>query len=56
MLPCGLFARRNFTFTNVETLLVYAALSSLFFFLTIFLQQVAGYSALQSGLVSAPSR
>jgi EmrB/QacA subfamily drug resistance transporter len=54
MLPCGLFARRNFTFANVETLLVYAGLSSLFFFLTIFLQQVAGYSALQSGLVSAP--
>ena len=25
MLPCGLFSRRNFTFTNVETLLVYAA-------------------------------
>jgi EmrB/QacA subfamily drug resistance transporter len=54
MLPCGLFARRNFTFANVETLLVYAGLSSLFFFLTIFLQQVANYSALESGLVSAP--
>ena len=54
MLPCGLFARRNFTFANVETLLVYAGLSSLFFFLTIFLQQVAGYSALESGLVGLP--
>ena len=54
MLPCGLFARRNFTFANIETLLVYAGLASLFFFLTIFLQQVAGYSALESGLVSAP--
>jgi EmrB/QacA subfamily drug resistance transporter len=54
MLPCGLFKRRNFTFANVETLLVYAALASLFFFLTIFLQQVAGYSALESGLVSLP--
>jgi len=54
MLPCGLFARRNFTFANVETLLVYAGLSSLFFFLTIYLQQVAGYSALASGLVGLP--
>jgi len=54
MLQCGLFARRNFTVANVETLLVYAGLSSLFFFLTIFLQQVADYSALESGLVGAP--
>jgi len=54
MLPCGLFARRNFTFANVETLLVYAGLSSLFFFLTIYLQQVAGYSALASGVVGLP--
>ena len=54
MVPCGLFARRNFTFANVETLLVYAGLSSLFFFLTIYLQQVAGYSALASGVVGLP--
>ena len=54
MLPCGLFARRNFTFANLETLLVYAGLSSLFFFLTIYLQQVARYSALESGLVALP--
>ncbi len=54
MLPCGLFARRNFTWANVETLLVYSGLSSLFFFLTIYLQQVAGYSALESGLVALP--
>ncbi len=54
MLPCGLFRRRNFTFANVETLLVYAGLSSLFFFLTIFLQQVAGFSAVESGLIFLP--
>jgi EmrB/QacA subfamily drug resistance transporter len=54
MLPRGLFAGRNFTFANVETLLVYAGLSSLFFFLTIFLQQVAGWSALASGLAGVP--
>ena len=54
MLPLGLFRRRNFTFANVETLLVYAGLSSLFFFLTIFLQQVVGWSPLESGLASVP--
>jgi predicted MFS family arabinose efflux permease len=54
MLPLRLFARRNFTVANVETLLVYAGLSSLFFFLIIFLQQVAGWSALESGLTGVP--
>jgi EmrB/QacA subfamily drug resistance transporter len=54
MLPLGLFRRRNFTVANVETLLVYAGLSSLFFFLTIFLQQVAGWSPLESGLAGVP--
>lgn len=54
MLPLGLFRRRNFTFANIETLLVYSGLSSLFFFLTIFLQQVVGWSPLESGLASVP--
>jgi EmrB/QacA subfamily drug resistance transporter len=54
MLPLHLFRRRNFTVANAETLLVYSGLSSLFFFLTIFLQQVAGWSALESGLAGMP--
>jgi EmrB/QacA subfamily drug resistance transporter len=54
MLPLELFRRRNFTVANIETLLVYAGLSSLFFFLTIFLQQVAGWSPLESGLAGLP--
>jgi EmrB/QacA subfamily drug resistance transporter len=54
MLPLRLFTRRNFTIANLETLLVYAGLSSLFFFLTIYLQQVAGWSALESGLAGLP--
>ena len=54
MLPLGLFRRRNFTVANIETLLVYAGLSSLFFFLTIFLQQVAGWSPLEAGLAGVP--
>ena len=54
MLPLELFESRNFSVTNIETLLVYAGLASLFFFLTIFLQSVAGYSALESGLAGLP--
>jgi EmrB/QacA subfamily drug resistance transporter len=54
MLPLGLFSRRNFTFANVETLTVYAGLSTLTFFLVLFLQQLAGYSALKSGLALLP--
>jgi EmrB/QacA subfamily drug resistance transporter len=54
MLPLELFRRRNFAFANAETLLVYAGLSALFFFLVLFLQQVAGWSALESGLAGLP--
>ena len=54
MLKLELFARRNFAVGNLETLAMYAGLAVLFFFLTIFLQQVAGYSALESGLAVLP--
>ena len=55
MLRLDLFARRNFAIANLETLSMYAGLSILFFFLFIFLQQVAGYSALKAGLTTIPS-
>jgi EmrB/QacA subfamily drug resistance transporter len=54
MLPLHLFSRRNFTFANLETLTVYAGLSTLTFFLVLFVQQLAGYSALKSGLALVP--
>ena len=54
MLKLELFARRNFAVGNLETLAMYAGLTILFFFLVIFLQQVAGYSALRSGLTTLP--
>jgi EmrB/QacA subfamily drug resistance transporter len=54
MLKLDLFARRNFAVANLETLAMYAGLSILFFFLVIFLQQVAGYSAFRSGLTTIP--
>lgn len=54
MLPLSLFRRRNFAVGNIETFAMYAGLAILFFFLVIFLQQVAGYSALESGLATLP--
>ena len=55
MLPLGLFKRRNFAIGNAETLTMYAGLSVLFFFLILFLQQVAGWSALHAGLATLPT-
>jgi EmrB/QacA subfamily drug resistance transporter len=54
MLPLKLFRSRNFAAGNVETFAMYAGLSILFFFLVLFLQQVAGYSPLESGLTLLP--
>jgi EmrB/QacA subfamily drug resistance transporter len=54
MLPLGLFRRRNFSAGNVETFSMYAGLSILFFFLILFLQQIGGYTPLQSGLATLP--
>ena len=55
MLPLDLFRRRNFSVTNAETFLMYAGLSMLFFFLIVFLEQVAGYSALAAGTTTLPA-
>ena len=54
MLRLELFRRRNFAVGNAETLAMYGGLGILFFFLTIFVQQVAGFSALESGLTIVP--
>ena len=54
MLPLRLFRSRNFAVTNVETLSVYGGLSAWGFFLILFLQQNAGYSAFRSGLATVP--
>jgi len=54
MLPLRLFRRRNFSAGNVETFAMYAGLSIVFFFLVLFLQQVAGYTPLKSGLATLP--
>jgi len=54
MLPLGLFRRRNFSAGNIETFSMYAGLSIMLFFLVLFLQQIGGYSPLQSGLATLP--
>jgi predicted MFS family arabinose efflux permease len=54
MLPLHLFKSRNFSVTNVETFAVYGGLSAWGFFLTLFLQQIAGYSPFRAGLALIP--
>jgi len=54
MLPPGLFASQQFVATNIVTFLVYAALAGALFLLPVALQQVSGYSALESGLAFLP--
>ena len=54
MLPLRLFRLRNFSVTNIETLSVYGGLSGLSTFLTLYLIEFAGYSALQAGLSLLP--
>ena len=54
MLPLGLFRRRNFAIGNFETFVMYGGLGVLFFLLILFLQQVAGYSALEAGTSTLP--
>jgi EmrB/QacA subfamily drug resistance transporter len=54
MLPLDLFKRRNFAFANLATLVVYAGLGAALFFLTLFLQETAGYSAIAAGVALLP--
>lgn len=54
MLPLEIFRSRNFAVGNATTLAVYGGLGAATFFITIFLQQVAGYSAISAGLTLTP--
>jgi predicted MFS family arabinose efflux permease len=54
MLPLRLFRLRNFSVTNVETLSVYGGLSALSTFLTLFLIEFAGFTALHAGVALLP--
>ena len=55
MLKLALFNRRNFTIGNVQTFAIYGGLGITFFLLVLFLQEVAGFSALQAGFALMPS-
>ena len=54
MMPLGLFSDRVFSAANAMTLLVYAALGAVLFFLVLQLQTVVGYSALEAGVATLP--
>jgi EmrB/QacA subfamily drug resistance transporter len=54
MLPLYLFRSRNFAVGNLATLTMYAGLGGALFFVALYLQQVAGYSALKAGASFLP--
>ena len=55
MLQLSLFRVRNFAVANLATFAAYGGLMGGFFFITLFLQQTAGYSAGEAGLATRPS-
>jgi EmrB/QacA subfamily drug resistance transporter len=54
MVPPSLFTDRQFTGANLATLLVYASMGAVFFFLSLQLQTVLGYGPLLAGIASLP--
>ena len=50
----GIFRMRTITGINVSAVLIAAALFSMFFFISLYMQQVLGYSALDAGLAYLP--
>ena len=54
LVPFGIFRIRTLTGANVVGLLVGAALFSMFFFITLYMQQVLDYSAIEAGLAYLP--
>jgi EmrB/QacA subfamily drug resistance transporter len=54
MLDLALFRIRNFWVANLTTLTAYAGLIGGLFFVTLFLQQVSGYSPIEAGLATTP--
>jgi EmrB/QacA subfamily drug resistance transporter len=55
MLDLALFRRRNFAVGNLLTLAMYAGLGVVFFLLVLYLQQVAGWDALDAGFATVPT-
>jgi EmrB/QacA subfamily drug resistance transporter len=55
MLPLGLFSSTQFSATNIITFIVYGAIGGTLFLLPITLQDVSGYSPLESGVSLLPA-
>jgi predicted MFS family arabinose efflux permease len=54
LVPFSIFRKRTITATNIVGLLVAMSLFSMFFFISLYMQQVLGYSAIKSGLSYLP--
>ena len=55
LVPLGIFRLPQLRAANLVVLLLYAALFSMFFFVTIYMQQVLGYGALAAGAAFLPT-
>ena len=55
LVPLSIFRRGQLTAANLIVLLLYAAMFSTFFFITLYLQQVEHYSALHAGVAFLPT-
>jgi len=54
MLPLGLFRNRTYTGANLTMLLVALAMFGVFFFVSLYMQNILGYSAVQAGAAFLP--
>lgn len=54
MVPLALFRTRNFSIGNIATFFIYSGLALSSFLITVFVQQVGGYSATNAGLALLP--
>jgi EmrB/QacA subfamily drug resistance transporter len=54
LIPVHLFKSRNFTVTNISTLLIYGALYVTFYYLGLFQQGTLGYTAAAAGAAGIP--
>jgi EmrB/QacA subfamily drug resistance transporter len=54
LVPFGIFRSRTLRYANIATVFLLATVVTLFFFASLFMQQVLGYSPLRTGLAYVP--
>jgi EmrB/QacA subfamily drug resistance transporter len=54
LVPLAIFARKRLRAANAVVLLLYSAVFAMWFFLSLYIQQVLGFDALQTGLAFLP--